>query len=85
MDFEDHLGEEIDGLDMNKLKCWNCDLFGHRYQECLAPRRVFCYGCGRLDTYKPNCQHCMEKNRNLNFKKDVGLKMGPHPLENRRE
>ncbi|XP_059223172.1 uncharacterized protein LOC131996977 [Stomoxys calcitrans] len=25
--------------------CWNCRHTGHRYQECLADRSVFCYGC----------------------------------------
>jgi len=26
--------------------CWNCRKEGHRYQDCFAERRVFCYGCG---------------------------------------
>lgn len=42
--------------------CWNCRQSGHRYQECLANRTVFCYGCGTPDTYKPNCKKCNPKN-----------------------
>ncbi|KAL7725749.1 hypothetical protein ACLKA6_000640 [Drosophila palustris] len=29
-----------------KVKCWNCDELGHFWEDCLADRRVFCYGCG---------------------------------------
>lgn len=79
VDLEEELDGEVDALDSSKIRCWNCELLGHRYQECLAPRRIFCYGCGRLDTYKPNCQICLDKNKDLNLKKDVGFKMGPHP------
>lgn len=41
-----------------QLKCWNCDELGHRYHDCLQTRRIFCYGCGTLNTYKPSCQKC---------------------------
>lgn len=47
--------EEI--LEIN-LKCWNCRKAGHRYQDCLEDRSVFCYGCGEPQTYKPNCKNC---------------------------
>lgn len=26
------------------------------YQDCVAERRVFCYKCGKSDTYKPSCR-----------------------------
>lgn len=42
------------------LICWNCQQEGHRYQDCLAERRVFCYGCGAAKTYKPNCARCQK-------------------------
>jgi len=32
------------------LVCWDCRKEGHRYQNCLAERRVFCYGCGAPNT-----------------------------------
>ncbi|KAI8124706.1 hypothetical protein CVS40_5146 [Lucilia cuprina] len=40
------------------LICWNCRKIGHRYQDCLAERNVFCYGCGAPNNYKPTCSKC---------------------------
>ncbi|XP_039233794.1 uncharacterized protein LOC120322428 [Drosophila yakuba] len=56
-------GAEIAALrrSTEKLKCWNCEEIGHIWENCLADRRVFCYGCGRPDTYKPQCQNCLQK------------------------
>lgn len=73
--------DEVDVLNSmgEKLRCWNCDATGHRYHDCLAPRRIFCYGCGALDTYKPDCAKCGSKKGSLNSKRDVRLTMGPHP------
>lgn len=45
-------------------KCWNCEEPGHRYHDCLQARRVFCYGCGAVDVYKPNCEKCKTKSEN---------------------
>lgn len=45
-------------------KCWNCEEQGHRYHDCLQPRRVFCYGCGAADVYRPNCDRCKAKAEN---------------------
>lgn len=42
--------------------CWNCDIEGHPYSECLEPRRLFCYGCGRKNTLKSACTECSAKN-----------------------
>lgn len=47
--------EEISAI---SLVCWNCQKSGHRYQECLDDRRVFCYGCGTPNVYKPTCSTC---------------------------
>lgn len=44
--------------------CWNCRRSGHRYQECLADRTVFCYGCGTPQVYKPNCGKCKSVSKN---------------------
>lgn len=38
--------------------CWNCDKSGHTYTDCMETRRIFCYGCGLKDTYKPTCPKC---------------------------
>ena len=44
-----------------KVKCWNCDELGHFWEDCLADRRVFCYGCGAPNVYKPQCQTCLRR------------------------
>ncbi|XP_017058293.2 uncharacterized protein LOC108099331 [Drosophila ficusphila] len=54
-----------------KLTCWNCDAKGHRYHDCRKPRRIFCYGCGTPDTYKPDCAKCASASENS--KADVRL------------
>jgi len=45
-------------VDAFTLKCWNCRKDGHIYQDCLADKRLFCYGCGAGNTYKSNCAVC---------------------------
>lgn len=56
------LAKTTDEIAAVGFSCWNCRQSGHRYQECLADRTVFCYGCGTPDTYKPNCKKCNSKN-----------------------
>lgn len=73
--------EAIDVVDSKSLKCWNCDALGHRYQSCLAPRRIFCYGCGCLNTYKPNCTNCLNRAQNLNLVADVRRPKSSHPFK----
>lgn len=51
---------EVEEISEISLVCWNCRKPGHRYQECLAERTVFCYGCGTPQIYKPNCKICAE-------------------------
>lgn len=43
------------------IKCWNCDKLGHTYFDCMEVRRVFCYGCGVKDVYKPTFPNCSRK------------------------
>lgn len=53
--------EDVAAID---VECWNCQGKGHRYHDCSAERRVFCYGCGKPDTYRPSCNKCQSsKNR----------------------
>lgn len=47
-----------------KLICWNCRQEGHRYVDCVQERSIFCYGCGLVGIYKPNCIACRSKNSN---------------------
>lgn len=46
------------------VKCWNCDQPGHFWEDCLETRKVFCYGCGAKETYKPQCPKCSIKKIN---------------------
>lgn len=59
--------EDVDSPEVSavNLLCWNCNATGHRYQDCTAERRVFCYGCGKPDTYKPSCMKCNKHSKNL--------------------
>lgn len=45
-------------LSSDKIKCWNCRRTGHSYSDCRSPKSLFCYGCGRPDTFKPKCPAC---------------------------
>lgn len=45
----------------HSVKCWNCDQIGHTFFDCMDTKRVFCYGCGLKDTYKPKCPNCSIK------------------------
>lgn len=41
------------------MVCWNCDDLGHSFTDCSSPdRKVFCYGCGTKNAYKPSCVKC---------------------------
>lgn len=54
-------GLSIDAIQQTTrtLLCWNCDEPGHRWDDCLATKTVFCYGCGSKNTYKPQCSTCL--------------------------
>lgn len=45
--------------------CWNCDMVGHHWQDCIQDRTIFCYGCGAKNTYKPNCMKCTSRKQNI--------------------
>lgn len=64
--------DEISAL---TLVCWNCNKAGHRYQDCVSDRTIFCYGCGAADTYKPNCPKCNSKNSRSNAPKSAPTPM----------
>lgn len=61
-DDSESLSEENEQISSLSLTCWNCHQEGHRYQDCLSERTIFCYGCGAVDTYKPSCKRCNPKN-----------------------
>lgn len=68
---------DIDAIAISSLKCWNCEEIGHRYHDCLKDRRIFCYGCGEVNTYKPNCAKC--NNPSENRTRDVRRKSDGRP------
>ncbi|KAH8375090.1 hypothetical protein KR093_007069, partial [Drosophila rubida] len=53
---------ELD-IEALSLVCWNCRKEEHRYQDCVSDRRVFCYGCGAANTYKPSCGKCSKNSK----------------------
>lgn len=46
---------------ISALSCWNCHKSGHIYNQCRAPRQIFCYGCGTRNTTKKSCTSCSKK------------------------
>ncbi|KAM8707500.1 hypothetical protein ACLKA7_005044 [Drosophila subpalustris] len=39
--------------------CWNCESADHEFHSCMAKeRKIFCYRCGRPDTFCPQCPDC---------------------------
>lgn len=58
---------EEEPLQIDEIKefvCWNCSEKGHRFEDCLAERRIFCYGCGTPNIFKPNCSKCNKFSKN---------------------
>lgn len=39
-------------------KCKNCLQFGHYDTNCPQQRQIFCYGCGKPNTFKSHCTNC---------------------------
>lgn len=59
----------------SELRCWNCDKPNHTFFDCMETRRLFCYGCGMKDVYKPTCPNCSKKtDRPGNLLRDVRYK-----------
>ncbi|XP_017475330.1 PREDICTED: uncharacterized protein LOC108365715 [Rhagoletis zephyria] len=43
----------------SKVSCWNCDVEGHFFTDCMPmQRRIFCFKCGKLDVITPKCPVC---------------------------
>lgn len=38
--------------------CWNCKGRGHVYNQCRRPRQKFCFGCGKINVTKRECENC---------------------------
>lgn len=50
--------------DYSKIKCWNCQNFGHSYIYCPdETRHVFCFKCGQRNVTTPKCNGPHQENR----------------------
>lgn len=66
LDNEDNIFPSVNAISKPEKTfiCWNCDGEGHRWDMCLKERRIFCYGCGLKDIYKPQCPTCLRNSEN---------------------
>lgn len=64
----------IEGKLERKVQCWNCEEEGHFWDMCLKDRKVFCYGCGLRNVYKPQCVKC--SNNSKNYRSFCGNRTG---------
>lgn len=70
-----------DGARNDYQICWNCKDMGHTFHECMsATRNVFCFGCGRPETYKPTCPRCSPGNRKSSPARAAPLRSNPNPF-----
>lgn len=49
------------------LECWNCKREGHSFSQCPRPRNKFCYGCGKPNVFKGDCENCSSGNGAAGF------------------
>lgn len=54
----------IESQPIRQVKCWNCEEEGHFWDMCLKDRKIFCYGCGLRNVYKPQCPKCSKNSKN---------------------
>lgn len=46
----------------SSIICWNCRKTGHSYTVCKAPRKRFCFSCGKHNYTTKTCPVCKSKN-----------------------
>ncbi|XP_052857197.1 uncharacterized protein LOC128265316 [Drosophila gunungcola] len=77
---------EVDGeIGAMALICWNCRQEGHRYHDCEGKRKIFCFGCGRPNTYKPSCVKCQKKRQDEHTASSAVVCSAPEADESRDE
>ncbi|KAM8703982.1 hypothetical protein ACLKA7_008585 [Drosophila subpalustris] len=52
--------EDVEEASMRpRLVCWNCGGLDHMWRDCLSKeRKIFCYLCGKPDTFSPQRVDC---------------------------
>lgn len=43
---------------MSEFRCFNCQRTGHHFNDCLEPRRKFCFRCGKPGVVSLHCPDC---------------------------
>lgn len=56
---------KVETLTSRPVVCWNCQKTGHLYYSCKDPLGIFCRGCGRRNTYRPNCPKCSKNDSHV--------------------
>lgn len=46
----------------DKVTCFNCGIFGHRFRMCRKPKTLFCEWCGKKNVQTKSCPECKPKN-----------------------
>lgn len=46
----------------DKVTCFNCGIFGHRFRMCRKPKTMFCEWCGKKNVQTKYCPECKSKN-----------------------
>lgn len=88
----DNTKKEVEAVQYSRLSnskplaCWNCRKPGHTFQDCNVPKTSdFCYGCGQINTLKPNCNVCHPRSENRQQGADrrgSSSTPSPNPTEN---
>ena len=60
---EDAPANQIPVSNSDRIKCWNCGIVGHRFQNCQKQRKMFCYKCGTQNITFPKCAKCQGNGR----------------------
>ena len=73
----DDVNEFVRNSDQNPDRvqgCFNCKSLDHRYKDCMAPKTVFCFGCGKPDVFRPKCPRCNPGNLQSSSSNNTSLR-----------
>lgn len=75
-------GTKAHGSEQNRLLCFNCNVFGHHFNNCSLPRGKFCYTCGFKNVTILNCPKCNQTSENQRAGYQDGAAGGPRNVAN---